>query len=165
MIQQWIGHANNVQRTEFNSSVAERMADLGWEVRKEVKLTWLLGRSLDRNYGDVDVLAWRPETGRVLAIECKDLQFNKTLGEVAEQLADFRGEVRQNGKPDLLKKHLDRLDVLNGHGGAIAQKLKLMSTMMLEGHLVFRNPVPMQFAWKRMTDKVRLSLFSELDRL
>jgi hypothetical protein len=104
-MRQWIGHANNIQRTEFNSSVADRMEELGWRVRKEVKLTWLLGCSLDRNYGDVDVLAWRPESGRVLAIECKDVQFNKTLGEVAEQLSDFRGEVRPDGKPDLLKRH------------------------------------------------------------
>jgi hypothetical protein len=164
-MKQWIGHANNVQRTEFNSSVADRMAELGWWVRKEVKLTWLLGRSLDRNYGDIDVLAWRPESGRVLAIECKDVQFNKTLGEVAEQLADFRGEIRPDGKPDLLKRHLDRLNVLNAHTAAVSQKLELASTMTLEGHLVFRNPVPMKFAWKRMEGKVRLSLFSELDRL
>jgi hypothetical protein len=165
VMQRWIGHANNVQRTKFNSSVAERMEELGWRVRREVKLTWLLGRSLDRDYGDVDVLAWRPESGRILAIECKDVQFNKTLGEVAEQLADFRGEVRPDGKPDLLKKHLNRLDVLNGHGDTVSQKLKLSSKMTLEGHLVFRNPVPMKFAWERMADKVRLSLFSELDRL
>jgi hypothetical protein len=165
LMQQWIGHANNVQRTEFNSSVAERMAELGWQVRKEVKLTWLLERWLDRNYGDVDVLAWRPESGRVLAIECKDVQYNKTLGEVAEQLADFRGEIRPDGKPDLLRKHLDRLDILNAHSAAVSQKLNLTSTIALEGHLVFKNPVPMKFAWKRMADKVRLSLFSELDRL
>jgi hypothetical protein len=164
-MQKWIGHANNVQRTEFNSSVAARMEKLGWRVQKEVTLTGLLGRPLDRNYGDIDVLAWRPEVGRVLAIECKDVQFNKTLGEVAEQLADFRGEVRPDGKPDHLKRHLDRLDVLRAHGTEISKKLKLTSPIRLEGHLVFRNPVPMQFAWDRMASKIRLSLFSELDRL
>jgi hypothetical protein len=141
------------------------MEKLGWRVQKEVTLTGLLGRPLDRNYGDIDVLAWRPEVGRVLAIECKDVQFNKTLGEVAEQLADFRGEVRPDGKPDHLKRHLDRLDVLRAHGTEISKKLKLTSPIRLEGHLVFRNPVPMQFAWDRMASKIRLSLFSELDRL
>jgi hypothetical protein len=164
-MQKWIGHANNVQRTEFNSSVAARMEELGWQVQKEVKLTGLLGQPLDRNYGDIDVLAWRPEVGRVLAIECKDVQYNKTLGEVAEQLADFRGEIRPDGKPDHLKRHLDRVHVMNIHGAKVAEKLKLTSPMRLEGHLVFRNPVPMQFAWQRMASKVRLSLFSELHRL
>jgi hypothetical protein len=164
-MQKWIGHANNVQRIEFNSSVAARMEELGWRVQKEVKLTGLLGQPLDRNYGDIDVLAWRPEVGRVLAIECKDVQYNKTLGEVAEQLADFRGEIRPDGKPDHLKRHLDRLHVMNVHGAKVAQKLKLTSPMSLEGHLVFRNPVPMQFAWQSMASKVCLSLFSELHRL
>jgi len=83
-MKKWIGHANNIQRTEFNSSVSARMEELGWRTRKEVTLTSLLRRPLDRNYGDIDVLAWRPDLGRVLAIECKDLQINKTLGEVAE---------------------------------------------------------------------------------
>lgn len=164
-MRKWIGHANNVQRTEFNSAVAVRLEELGWRTRKEVKLTGLLGRRLDRNYRDVDVLAWRPDLGRVLAIECKDLQFNKTLGEVAEQLADFRGEIRPDGKADHLKRHLDRLDVLNAHAAEIAKELKLSSPMKLEAHLVFRNPVPMQFAWDRMANKIRLSLFSALDRL
>jgi hypothetical protein len=164
-MQQWIGHANNVQRTEFNSSVAARMEELGWRVKKEITLTGLLGHPLDRNYGDIDVLAWRPEVGRVMAIECKDVQFNKTLGEVAEQLADFRGEIRPDGKPDHLKRHLNRLHVLETHSALVAKKLKLSSPVKLEGHLVFRNPVPMRFAWERMASKVRLSLFSELDRL
>jgi len=164
-MKKWIGHANNVQRTEFNSAVSVRMEELGWRTRKEVTLTSLLRRPLDRNYGDIDVLAWRPDLGRVLAIECKDLQFNKTLGEVAEQLGDFRGEIRPDGKPDHLKKHLDRLDVLGGHAAEIAKELKLELPTKLEGHLVFRNPVPMKFAWDRIAGKVRISLFSELDRL
>jgi hypothetical protein len=141
------------------------MEELGWRTRKEVTLTSLLGRPLDRNYGDIDVLAWRPDLGRVRAIECKDLQFNKTLGEVSGQLADFRGEIRPDGKPDRLKRHLERLDVLNAHAAEIAKELKLSSPMKLEGHLVFRNPVPMKFAWDRMADKIHLSLFSELDRM
>jgi hypothetical protein len=161
----WIGHANNVQRTKFNSSVADKMRELGWQVDKEVTLTRLLGRPLDRNYGDIDVLAWRPELGRVLAIECKDVQFNKTLGEVAEQLSDFRGEVRSDGKRDQLKKHLDRLEVLAAHGAAVSQKLKLASPIRVEGHLVFKNPVPMPFAWDRMATRVKLSLYAELEQL
>jgi hypothetical protein len=164
-MRKWIGHANNVQRLEFNSSVVDRMRDLGWQAEKEIKLTGLLGRPLDRNYGDIDVLAWRAESGRVLVIECKDVQFNKTLGEVAEQLNDFRGEVRPDGRPDHLRRHLNRLEVLAAYGAAISQKLKLASPITMEGHLVFRNPVPMRFAWDHMASRVRLSLFDELDRL
>jgi len=164
-MRRWIGHANNVQRLEFNSSVADRMRELGWQVEKEIKLTGLLGRPLDRDYGDIDVLAWRTESGRVLVIECKDVQFNKTLGEVAEQLNDFRGEIRPDGRPDHLRRHLNRLEALARYGAVISQKLKLTSPVKMEGHLVFRNPVPMRFAWDQMARRVRLSLFDELDRL
>lgn len=161
----WVGRSNNLHRSKLNSEVAERMKELGWTVEKELKLTNILGRSLDRDYGDVDVLAWRAGSGRVLAIECKDVMFNKTLGQVAEQLSDFLGEVRPDGKPDLLRKHLDRLDVLNAHKSDLAKRFKLSLPLQVEGHLVFRNPVPMRYAWDRMADKVRLSLFEELDQL
>lgn len=160
----WIGHANNVQRKEFNTTVALRMRDLGWQAEPEVNVTKILGRQLDRNYGDIDVLAWHPESGRVLAMECKDLQYNKTIGQVAEQLADFRGGLQSNGKPDHLRRHLDRLDVLNAHKDDVRKHLRLMSPVQLAGHVVFRNLVPMQFSWERMASRVELSLFAELDR-
>ena len=158
----WLGHANNVQRSRFNHTVADRMKELGWEVETEVTLTKMLGRPLDRNYGDVDVLAWNTVSGRVLAIECKDLHFLKTIGEVAEQISDFRGIVRSDGKSDHLRKHLNRIDVLQEHTEAVAKNLKMKGPVQIEGHLVFRNPVPMQFMWKEWKDKVKLSLFSEL---
>jgi len=161
----WIGHANNVQRTKFNLQVADRMRELGWQVDREVRLTKLLGRPLDRDYGDIDVLAWRRDSGRVLVIECKDLQFRKTPGEVAEQLADFRGEVRQDGKPDHLKRHLNRLAVLKAHEPKLARTLNLAAPTQMTGHLVFKNPVPMRFAWDKMASRIQLSLFDELDRL
>ncbi|MGC2530359.1 MAG: hypothetical protein WA639_21640 [Candidatus Acidiferrum sp.] len=164
-MRKWIGHANNVQRSAFNATVAERMRELGWLVEKEIKLTQILGRPLDRNYGDVDVLAWKPSTGRVLAMECKDVQYNKTLGQVAEQLSDFLGVVRRDGKRDLLRKHLDRLEILNANKSEVAKSLKMSVPAQLEGHLIFRNLVPMRFAWERMASKVRLSLFEELDQI
>lgn len=161
----WIGQANNVQRVEFNSTVARRMQELGWQIKPEVKLTEILGRSLDRDYGDIDVLAWRPDSGRVLVIECKDLQYHRTIGKVAEQLADFRGEVRPDGKPDHLKRHLDRLEILTAHKFAVQKALNLAPPIQMEGHLVFRNPVPMRYAWDQMAKKIKVSLFDELDQL
>jgi hypothetical protein len=68
----------------------------------------------------VHVLAWNKSTGRVLAIECKDLQYRKTPGEIAEQLSDFRGEVDARGKRDYLRKHLDRMELIDRHGTEVA---------------------------------------------
>ena len=91
----------------------------GWHAEVEVKVTKLLRRGFGKDHGDVDVLAWR-DNGRVLAIECKDVQFRKTLGEMAEQLSDFRGEIRSNGKRDELCKHLDRMEVIGQHPPLVA---------------------------------------------
>jgi hypothetical protein len=35
----------------------------------------------------------------------------------------------------------------------------------MTGHLRFKNPVPMQFAWDKMTSKIKPSLLDELDKL
>jgi hypothetical protein len=87
------------------------------------------------------------------------------LGEVAEQLHDFRGELLPNGRPDLLRKHLDRIGVLKSNQTAVARALKLREPISIEAHIVFKNPVPMQFVSERLASRIKLSIFSELDRL
>ena len=129
----------------FSAVVAKVLAEQGWKTDTEVKITELLGRKLDRDYGDVDVLAWDPPSGRIMLIECKDLQYRKTFGEFAEQLADFRGEFRSNGKPDYLLRHLDRVAIARRRLSEICTHLKIKDGSLADG-LVFQNSVPMQFA-------------------
>jgi hypothetical protein len=170
-MESWIGHVNNENGNKFTREVEAKLSGLGWKTEREIHLTKLLARGSDerfgdlKRYGDIDVLAWRPDPPRVLAVECKDLQFRKTPGEVAEQLADFRGELKANGKPDLLRRHLDRIEVLNGNPDDVAKALNLSLPVAIEGHLVFSNPVPMQYAWEHMAARVRLSIFKDLDRI
>ena len=161
----WLGSRNHKHRLAFNSEVAGRLRELGWEARYEMKVTGLLGFRLDRDYGDVDVVAWRPDSRRVLMIECKDVQYHKTVGEVAEQLYDFRGELDAKGRPDLLKKHLDRVAVLKEHRPAVAKTLRLQSPIEIEAHIVFKNPVPMRFVAERVEDKISLWTVDELSRI
>lgn len=160
----WIGAANDRQGHAFNRVVAGRMRELGWEAECDIKVTRLLGRGFGgRDYGDVDVLAWNRATGRVLLMECKDLQFRKTHGEIAEQISKFRGEIGSNGKPDLLRKHLDRFEVVRTHTDAVKRFTGSAQEPTIECHLVFRNPVPMKFAWDRLAHVAHLHLFRELD--
>jgi hypothetical protein len=160
-----LGHTNNVTRTAFNEFVASQLRDLGWMSSSDYKISRLLGIPLDRDYGDVDALAWDPKSGRVLAIECKDLHFHKTLGEVAEQLSDFRGETRPDGKRDLLRKHLDRIITMEAHKSAIRKKLSLEKDPQMEAYVVFKNPVPMEFHWPETVPRVRPLLASQLGTL
>jgi len=162
----YAGRARERDGLEFNRQTAEEMSSLGWKTELEVKLTKIVGKTLDLNYGDVDVLAWDPKTRRVLIMECKDLQFRKTHGEIAEQVADFRGEIASNGKRDLLRKHLDRLAALRAHREQLARYLRLSEPFTIEGHLVFSHPVPMLFATTGpICEQEGLHVFGELSRL
>lgn len=164
-MQKYAGFARYRDGHEFNEKVKTRMAALGWEVLPEVALTKILASRLDRNYGDVDVLAWDPPSRRVLVMECKDLQFKKSYSEIAEQLMDYAGEVLPNGKRDSLRKHLDRVDLLTTHQEKVAKFLKLGDNCSIESHLVFSNPVPMLYAEGSISTRCELHIYDELDRL
>ncbi|MBV7264563.1 hypothetical protein [Erythrobacter ani] len=158
----WKHKAEGRRGTRFAEKVAESCRASGWRAETEVKITKVLGRATERDFGDVDVLAWHEETGRILIIECKDVQFRKTLGEMAEQLADYRGELNSKGKPDYLKRHLDRMDILIEDRGALERYISLSVATELESHLMFRYPVPMEYSLKSMSDKVTVTNFSNI---
>lgn len=163
-MQAWRARTVGNRGTLLACEVEGKLNALGWSTRVEIKVTELLGRSFERDYGDVDVLAWRQDKGsRVLVIECKDVQYRKTEGEIAEQLADFRGEVRADGRRDDLRKHLDRMDILHAHLPAIARFTGISDLQDLESHLLFRHPVPMKYALARMSEKVQVCHLDEIE--
>jgi hypothetical protein len=41
----------------------------------------------------------------------------------------------------------------------------MSETPRVEGHLIFRNPVPMQFAWVQMNSRTGLHTFAELNQI
>lgn len=162
-MRKWRGKASATRGHAFNAEVAKRMHTLGWEARSDVKVSAVLGGAFGR-LGDIDVLAWNSKTGGVLLMECKDLKFSKTLGEIAEQLLDFRGELR-DGYPDDLLKHLTRVEALRAQPEKLAGYIGLRSITNAEAHIIFRHPVPMQFAWDRMKQRIQLHVFDELEHL
>ncbi|WP_319779937.1 hypothetical protein [Maridesulfovibrio sp.] len=165
IMRKWIGKIKNKTGTQFNTEVAERLQKLGWQTKSDVKVTKLLRKGFDKDYGDVDVLAWDNNTKSVLLIECKDLQYHKTLGEVAEQLSDFKGQIKPNGKPDLLKKHLNRMELIQEYPREVAAFVGFDTAPNIQGRLVFRNPVPMQYAWSKMQETIPIFLFDELEQI
>ncbi|MBK5205859.1 MAG: hypothetical protein JJD98_10755 [Polaromonas sp.] len=162
----FVGHARRVRGTEFNVAVHDRLKALGWQVEPEIKLTKLLRKNLGtKDWGDIDVLTWHTVTKRILVIECKDVYFGKTYGEIAEQLSDFRGEVQSNGKADMLKKHLDRVAIVRAEFAATREYVRMPDASMIESHLVFKNPVPMQYAAHNIAKQVHVSLYDDLARI
>ena len=99
-MKQYIGSVNSERGLAFARSVADHMRTNGWQARGEVQMTEL-GASAD--LGDVDVLAWKP-SGNILLIECKRLQFARTVAEVANICRRFQGKAK-----DELDKHVQRV--------------------------------------------------------
>ncbi len=160
----WAGEVANARGRRFTEQVARRMEKLGWQTEKEVTVRSILKKRGEKDLGDVDVLAWSAATGRILIMECKDLHVHKSPGEVAEQLRDFRGHV-DSGKRDLLRRHLDRCELLKTRTKELAARTKIGCDPRIEGWVVFKNPVPMLFAWNDVTDNVQMKTYSELDRI
>ena len=87
LMRAWRGKTVSRRGAALAADAASRLNGLGWTTRTEIQVTELLGRRLDRDYGDFDVLAWHREARRVLVVECKDVRYSKTGGKIAEQLA------------------------------------------------------------------------------
>ena len=142
----WIGTRSSEKGHRFNDGVASKLRENGWNVRSNLELPSVLNRKLDRDYGDIDVLAWRRGDHRVLAIEAKDVGMARSQGEIARQLYEFRGEKFESGEPDRLLRHLDRVKVLREYFLELKKNLRLPEEAgSIDPWLVFSEPVPLQF--------------------
>jgi hypothetical protein len=159
----WIGAAENKRGHEFNITVSERLKELGWQTKPNVKLTEILNEKLNKDYGDIDVLAWRG--GRVLAIECKDLELAMTTGEIARQLSDFRGETGAAGKPDRLKRHLARAEILKSRAESVRRYTRMTDTSDIQACLMFSDIVPMNFSEIAGRKDVTLAVLDDAENL
>jgi len=137
----WLGRAG--EGHTFNSEVADALRQEGWAVRDNIGLPEVLGTPTERDFGDIDVLAWKAG-GPILVIECKDLSFPRNHSEMATLLSEYQG-LSPGGKPDRLRKHLDRIRVLTGGIDRLRQFVG-EPTAEIEPWFVFSRPVPMQYA-------------------
>ena len=138
----WWGKAS--EGHSFNAEVARSLSDTRWQVRENIALPELFNRSMERDFGDIDVLAWRSDRNQVLVIECKDLSPARNYSEVAALLSDYQG-VEIDGKADKLKKHLDRVSILQDNREQLQRFLNIQQPLIVSC-LVCSGVVPMQYA-------------------
>ena len=126
-----LGHA-------FTADVEAALREMGWESLAEVEMRTL---GAPKEYGDVDVLAWKAGDARILVVECKRLQPARALGEIVERLNEFRGE-----SLDRLGRHLRRAAWVRDNLGLVRKRIKAPSgTVDVVPLLVTNIGVPMQF--------------------
>jgi hypothetical protein len=145
-MREFVGSQVNFYGHEFNRIVAEEVRKISAiSVDCEVSMTRLGGK---KEQGDVDVLAWNSKTGVVYIIECKRLNFSRTLSEVSERLKEYAPERTADGeRRNPMHKHLDRIDFLKknishlcAHTGITREKITLKSCLITD------DLVPMQFS-------------------
>ncbi|HWA34269.1 MAG TPA: hypothetical protein VG737_09080, partial [Cyclobacteriaceae bacterium] len=159
----WIGGERDRKGREFTLKVAGILQRLGYKVKTEVLISSIIpAQHLDRDYGDFDIIAWKEVDSdqQLFLIECKDLFFAKTFREVAEQLQEFRGELR-NGRPDQLKKHIDRIEIARKHTHLLSAFCGVTIQSKISGQLVFSRRVPILFVQR--TIAITITYVDELE--
>jgi len=138
----WWGKAG--EGHSFNAEVASRLCEAGWQIRQNIGIPEILNHKTDRDFGDIDVLAWRPDRNEILGVECKDLSLARNYSEIAALLSDYQGS-EISGKPDSLKKHLIRISILKENTDKLRRMTGVQEPMVVSC-LVFSGIVPMQYA-------------------
>lgn len=138
----WRGKAH--EGYTFNAEVARALSEAGWKVRENIGLPEILNHKIERNMGDIDVLAWRPDRKEVLIIECKDLSLARNYSEIAALLSDYQG-IEVDGEADKLRKHLNRIKLLHDNCGQLQRFTEVLEPQIVSC-LICSGVVPMQYA-------------------
>jgi hypothetical protein len=145
---------------EFVVNVQAALASGGFSTKCEESLDMILGEHFQKNYGDVDVLAWNG--AEILAVECKNLRLARTPNDMAEQLNRFSGQPLATGsKRDELRKHIDRCRILNEKSAALSKRLDLQTEIRVKTVVCFSCPVPMHYVASQHPEVI----FTTLDDL
>ncbi len=146
-MREWIGRKTHERGEQFNDLVLERVKKLGLSARARVLMSELgvPEGAGDFRQSDIDVLAWSDTNGIVLLIECKRLVFAKTIGEIADQLNDFRMSKEPGGKNNL-ERHIERFNWLDVNRTGLEHITGIRAkAMKLKPLIVTSRTVPMQF--------------------
>lgn len=141
-MKRFIGEIAHKKGHEFAAKVSAAMRGAGLSVQSEVNMT-ALGAPAAPDLGDVDVLAWDLEAGKVFIVECKRLIEAVTVTEAVQRLEEFKGDPTE---ADRLTKHLRRVDWLQENPNGIGSITDIpVDRVELVPLLVTSDLVPMQF--------------------
>lgn len=144
-MKKWVGNESDRKGRKFTAAAAAVIKQLGYYVKTEVNVSTIFPKSLlgtAADHGDFDIIAWKKN--KVYLIECKNLQSAKTFKEAAEQLQEFKGEIR-NGKQDSLKKHLNRIEIAKTHKTVLSKYCNLGSDISISSIVLFSKSMPVLY--------------------
>lgn len=106
----------------YAADVAERLRKLG--LTAELSVSKVAGvRIADPDgldLGDIDVLAWHPDTRTIVAVEAKDFEIARTPAEMSHEIAKlFVGKQGKKVERSTVDKHARRIEWLSANIGAV----------------------------------------------
>ena len=164
-MRKWIGGIRNKEGHSFNKRVKQEFVKFGWNANSDIELSGLLMQKMEKDYGDIDVVAWNKKTGKVMLIECKDLFLAKTAGEIARQIYDFRGVKTNKGKPDRLLKHIYRYERVRKSLSILKKNLAVEVDVELEVCVLFNSVSPLRYLDDERMQGVKVLSFNEISQL
>ncbi len=161
-MRQFVGKIVHERGHAFAAKAAEVFRSAGYQTKLEVELT-SLGASKKDGLGDVDVLSWDANLGRVYAAECKRLRTAATIREVVQRLEEFKGSREEK---DALFRHTRRIEWLKGHLPALSKLTGIpVDKIKLCPLLITSEGVPMQFFQALQVPTNQVVSFGDLAKL
>ena len=134
----FVGRMIAKRGAEFTSAAKKYFEDQDWQAEAEVLMSTL---GAPQELGDIDVLLLSND-GRLIAIECKNLQMAKTISEVADVLNRFKG----HGENDELLKHLKRIDWVTDNIDQVKRRVGFKGRVnSFEHYLLTNTEMPMRY--------------------
>jgi hypothetical protein len=135
----FVGKMIDKKGADYTNAIREYFEECGWQAKSEVLMPTL---GAPQKLGDIDVLLLSPD-GRLIAIECKNLQMAKTISEVSDVLNRFKG----HGEGDELLKHLKRIAWVSDNLVQVKERVSFSGEIKsFEHYLLTNTEMPMQYA-------------------
>jgi hypothetical protein len=96
----------------------------------------------DKNYGDIDVLAYNTITNTVYSIECKDTNKAKNIHEMKKEMDSYIGREGQKG---MIQKHVERHNWLKENKDKLNAFLKIDNEPRIVSFMLTSEVIPIKY--------------------
>lgn len=142
-----IGKYSQEKGTAFNCQVRDFLKDNTdlKVVEYDVRITNDYPFYADKNYGDIDVLAFDTQTKVVYNIECKDTVMAKNMYQMYDEIGKYLGLNEKGKKKALVWKHFHRHEWLIHHKTDLANFLKVKDVKDVKSIIITSHVLPVSY--------------------
>ena len=142
-----IGKYSQEKGTAFNCQVRDFLKDNTdlKVVEYDVRITNDCPFYADKNYGDIDVLAFDTQTKVVYNIECKDTVMAKNMYQMYDEIGKYLGLNEKGKKKALVWKHFHRHEWLIHHKTDLANFLKVKDVKDVKSIIITSHVLPVSY--------------------